>query len=172
MSRYLIIGCSGSGKSTLAERIAGLCQIPYINTDALYWRDDWTPVSGEEVLAAIDLDAESYVLDGNFVGVRERVWPKVDTIIWLNYKFHIVFSRLFVRNMTWWISGYSPWTGTRMKLRNVLSGFRHCFKSYRRKRNTYPGFLAGYVDKDVHIVNSPDEIERLLGQLCSAKTIG
>lgn len=166
MSRYLIIGCSGSGKSTLAEQISRICGIPYINTDALYWRSDWSVVPEEEVIEAIDLEAEEYVLDGNFVSSRDKVWSKVDVIIWLDYKLFVVLSRLFFRNMRWWISGYAPWTGTRMSLHRACSGLLHGFRSHGRKLATYSDYLSIFSDKEIHIISSPKEARRLLNHLC------
>lgn len=166
MSRYLIIGCSGSGKSTLAQQLSNLCQIPYINTDALYWRSDWSVVPEAEVIAGLDLEAEAYVLDGNFVSSREEVWSRVDVIIWLDYKLPVVLSRLFRRNMWWWITGYSPWTGTRMSLFRAFSGLIHGLKSHGEKRSAYPGYLSKFSHKEIHVVSNSNEAEMLLNQLC------
>lgn len=165
MPRYLIIGCSGSGKSTLAKQIATLCQIPYINTDKLYWQSDWSIVSNEEVLAAIDFEAESYVLDGNFVSSRDRVWSKVDTIVWLDYSLPLVMYQLIFRNMGWWLSGSAPWTGTRMSFRRACAGVLHGFKSHGNKRAHYPAYLSQFPQKEIYRITSPKEAQLLLDKL-------
>ena len=163
MPRFLIIGCSGSGKSTLAEQISSLHGIPYINTDRLFWRRDWSVVSEEEVLQAIDLDAESYVLDGNFAANRDTVWSKVDVIVWLDYARHLVMYRLFKRNMGWWLRRHSPWTDTPMSFLRACSGLLHGFRSHGKKRKSYPAFLSAFPEKEICIVTSPREADALLG---------
>lgn len=167
MPRYLIIGCSGSGKSTLAQQISTLCGVPYINTDALYWNSDWTVIPEQEVIDAIDLEAENYVLDGNFVSHRGRVWHKADVIIWLNYDLPLVLYRLLKRNMGWWLTRSSPWTGTPISLHRVFSGLRHSYQSHGKKRDSYPAYLASLSDKEIHIVSRPKEVEALLESLTS-----
>ncbi|MFK7844320.1 MAG: hypothetical protein AB8G77_03390 [Rhodothermales bacterium] len=165
MPRYLIIGCSGSGKSTLAEQISVLCRVPYINTDVLYWRSDWSVVSEEEVVESIDLKRESYVLDGNFVSSREKVWSEVDIIIWLDYDLHLIIFRLFVRNMRWWLARHSPWTGTPMGFRRAFSGLLHGLRSHGKKRKSYPGYLSSLSGKEIHVVSNPKKIANLLNEL-------
>lgn len=165
MPRYLIIGCSGSGKSTFAKQISDLCQIPYINTDVLYWNKDWSVVATEEVLEAIDFQAESYVLDGNFASSRETVWSQMDTIIWLDFDLHLVLYRLFFRNMRWWLWENSPWTGKRMSFRRACSGLWHGLKSHSKKRASYPEYLADFTEKEIHRVSNPKEALDLLEKL-------
>ena len=165
MPRILIIGCSGSGKSTLAKQVAAACDMPYINTDALYWNSDWSVVPTDEVLAAIDFQAEDYVLDGNFVARRAQVWEAVDVIVWLNYNLPLVLYRLVSRNLRWWLSGPSPWTGKRMSVRRACAGIWHGLRSHGRKRANYPKYLAEFPDKEVHVLSSPKEVPLFLDML-------
>ncbi|MEM8486563.1 MAG: adenylate kinase [Bacteroidota bacterium] len=165
MPRILIIGCSGSGKSTLAKQIASACRLPYINTDALYWNSDWSVVPTETVLAAIDFEAENYVLDGNFASSREQVWRAVDIIVWLDYGLPLVLYRLFFRNMRWWLSDASPWTGKRMSFRRACAGLWHGFRSHGKKRTAYPGYLMDFPDKEIHRISSKKERTLLLNAL-------
>ena len=167
MPRYLIIGCSGSGKSTLARQLSVMCNNPYINTDKLYWRSDWSVVPEQEVVKAIDLKAQDYVLDGNFDRHRAEVWRKADVIVWLDYNLLIILYRVFSRNMRWWLNRYSPWTGTPMSFYRALAGVRHSFRSYRKKRKSYPAYLAEFSSKKIYIVSSRREIPRLLNDFIS-----
>ena len=48
-SRIVVLGCSGSGKSTLAAALAEQLDLPFVPTDDVYWRPDWTPVPSSEV---------------------------------------------------------------------------------------------------------------------------
>jgi adenylate kinase family enzyme len=45
----LVIGTSGSGKTTLAEKLSKQLGIKNIELDALYWKENWTESSIEEL---------------------------------------------------------------------------------------------------------------------------
>ncbi|WP_321025720.1 EutP/PduV family microcompartment system protein [Hungatella effluvii] len=47
MERILIIGGNGCGKTTLSNKLANKLSLPLTHLDALYWNDNWKPVSDE-----------------------------------------------------------------------------------------------------------------------------
>ena len=47
-SKILIVGTGGSGKSTLARALSKKIQIPDIELDALFWKENWTKSEPEE----------------------------------------------------------------------------------------------------------------------------
>ena len=49
-----IIGTSGSGKSTFSKQIAQKLNIPHIELDALFWKENWTPSSDQEFFTKIE----------------------------------------------------------------------------------------------------------------------
>lgn len=97
--RISIVGTSGSGKTTLAQKIAKTYELPHVELDQLQWEPNWTSVPGdifqERVRRA--LQGDRWVVDGNYSKVRDLVWSRADTVIWLNYPFHIVFRRSLQR---------------------------------------------------------------------------
>ena len=85
--RILILGGTGSGKTTLARELAAALQVPHVELDSLYFGPEFStaplPLLRERTSAAIAGDR--WVTDGNKRAVRDLVWPRADTIVWLDY---------------------------------------------------------------------------------------
>ena len=66
MERIAVIGNAGGGKSTLARALATRRGLPYVEIDALLWRDGWQPAPEDEYEAEhARLIAEPrWVIDG------------------------------------------------------------------------------------------------------------
>ncbi len=66
--RIVVVGTSGSGKTTLARALAAKMGVPHIETDALHWGENWTPVPFETFCDRIEkaLAGEAWVIDGNY----------------------------------------------------------------------------------------------------------
>lgn len=165
MSRYIVIGCTGAGKSTLARRISQLCAIPYTDIDALYWRDDWTLCSDEEVVSALPLDSDSWVFDGNFVGHRDQVWSKASAIIWVDPPRGIALYRLIKRNFSWWLFRRPTWTRTRMPFKIALSGIIHGFRRSVNIQSQFPACLADCSEKRIYHIQSGSDQQAFLDSL-------
>lgn len=101
MRRIVIVGSSCAGKTTLARAIAERRSIRHVELDAHHWAPDWVERDDAEMRRTVD-DATrdgSWVADGNYAVVRDILWPRADTIIWLDYGFPLVFSRAFRRTL-------------------------------------------------------------------------
>jgi energy-coupling factor transporter ATP-binding protein EcfA2 len=94
--RILVLGRTGSGKTTLARELAGALRVPHVELDSLYFGPDFSkaplPELRERTRAAIS--GERWVIDGNKRAVRDLVWPRADTIVWLDYPLHVSLWRL------------------------------------------------------------------------------
>ncbi len=94
--RILILGRTGSGKTTLARELAGLVDVPHVELDSLYFGPSFStaplPVLRERTSAAIA--GERWVTDGNKKAVRDLVWPRADTVVWLDYPVAVSLWRL------------------------------------------------------------------------------
>ncbi|PWC11558.1 shikimate kinase [Brenneria corticis] len=87
--RINVVGTSGSGKSTIARGLAQRLGIPYIEMDALFWRENWLESPDSEFFPRLEtaLAAQSWVLDGNYNRTRDIKWRNVDVVVWVDYGF-------------------------------------------------------------------------------------
>ncbi len=172
MQRVVIVGTTGSGKSTLGRILADHLIVPHIELDGLFWQQpDWQKpdrdVFAERVRQA--LSSDEWVVDGNYSGVREIVWSRADTLIWLDYPYRIIYPRLFLRTIkrartheNLWKSGNYESFRTQFLSRDSL--FFWAIKSKRKQRKVYPDELARpmYQHLQVHIFKHPNKTEKWL----------
>ena len=94
LSRVVVVGTSCSGKTTFAQRLAGLLDVPHVELDALHWLPDWVERERADFRARAAAAARPHwVVDGNYSTVRDLVWPRATTVVWLNYGFATVLWR-------------------------------------------------------------------------------
>lgn len=115
LSRVVVVGTSCAGKSTFAQAFASTCDCPRIELDELYWGMNWQPKPLEEFrhLVAQAANAEAWVADGNYRVVRELLWSRAQTIIWLNYSYPRVLWRAFKRTIRRSLTREQLWHGNR-----------------------------------------------------------
>lgn len=99
--RIVVVGATCSGKTTLAKRIASATGLSHIELDAIFWQPHWKSRPTDEFRALVSeaLEADCWVADGNYSAVRDIVWGRATTLIWLDYAFSIVFSRALRRTL-------------------------------------------------------------------------
>ncbi|MEL6525812.1 MAG: hypothetical protein AAFQ07_08895 [Chloroflexota bacterium] len=90
--RIVIVGSGGSGKSTLAYALATCLKIPHISLDAMFWEADWHAVTDavfhpriEKALANAESQSGGWIVDGDYRGSGNIVFPNTSTMIWLDY---------------------------------------------------------------------------------------
>lgn len=143
-SRIAVIGATGSGKTTLAQQMGDILDLKVIELDALHWMPGWTEKPWVEIRAELDpmTRQDNWVTDGNYGQVRDLVWPRADTIIWLDYPFLLIFFRLFVRTLKRVFLKIELWNGNRERFReNFLSRdslFIWLATSRPKHKKTYP----------------------------------
>ena len=101
LDRIVVVGTCGSGKSTLARRLAAVLDVPYVELDALFWNPNWVESSDEEFRDRVEraLSAPRWVVDGNYSRLRELIWGRATSVVWLDYPFRVSFSRLVGRTL-------------------------------------------------------------------------
>jgi adenylate kinase family enzyme len=101
MQRIVIIGTSCSGKTTLAKSISLKLNIKHIELDELYWKANWVERETDDFKKIVveEIKAENWVVDGNYSVIREVLWSRSTTIIWLSYPFVTVFYRAISRSI-------------------------------------------------------------------------
>ncbi|HEV7213836.1 MAG TPA: hypothetical protein VGP33_01830, partial [Chloroflexota bacterium] len=178
--RIVVVGTTGSGKTTLAGQIAARFGAPHIELDALHWEPNWAlpRVEAFRERVATALTGRAWVADGNYGAVRDIVWGRADTIIWLNYPLWVNLWRLLRRSL--WRSLFQPelWNGNRERFRTQFlssdSLFLWAVKTYRRRRKQIPTLLAdpGYGHLRHLEFCSPRATRRWLAAVQRGKGVG
>ncbi len=101
MQRVVVIGTSCAGKSTLALRLAARARVQCIDLDDLHWEPNWAEAPDDVFRSRVGeaTASEQWIVAGNYKQVRDIVWPAADTVIWLDYSFIVVFSRMLCRTI-------------------------------------------------------------------------
>ena len=148
LRRIVVIGTTGSGKTTLARELSRALGVEHVEFDAYRHGPNWRETPDDEFRRQLAhaLRGDSWVADGNYSIVRDVVWPRATTLVWLDLPFGLVFWRLMVRTFRRGITRETLWNGNK---ENLLSHFftRHslflwAFKSHWRRRRAMPHALA------------------------------
>lgn len=94
--RIVVLGRTGSGKTTLARELAAALRIPHVELDALYFGPKFScvPLHVLRRRTQAAIAGDRWVTDGNKSAVRDLVWPRADTVIWLDYPLPVSLWRL------------------------------------------------------------------------------
>ena len=142
------MGTSASGKTTMAKRLARTLHIPHVGLDGLHWEPNWTEapdeVFRERTLKA--LQGDGWSVDGNYSQVRDIVWSRADTIVWLDYPLQVILWRLTLRTFRRVFRREELWGGNRKSLRTAFfskdSLYVWVLTTYKRRRREYPQLFA------------------------------
>jgi adenylate kinase family enzyme len=174
LKRVVIIGTSCSGKTTFARNLAQKLGVPHIELDSIFWKPNWTPTPKDEFrnLVCEAIAPETWVLDGNYSAVRDVLWARATTVVWLNFSFRVVGWRALSRTLGNVIYQKPMWSSENKET------FRHAFlsrdsilwwvlKTYRRRRRDYPRLFEAPAHRHLQVVvlASPAEAERFLQSL-------
>lgn len=112
--RVIVAGISGAGKTTLARRLAALHALPFTEIDALFHGPGWTerPTFAAEVSAVVA--GEEWVLDSvGYSSVRDLMWDRADTLVWLDLPRWQVMLRVVRRSVWRVVRRTELWNGNR-----------------------------------------------------------
>ena len=159
MARVVVIGTSCVGKTTFAQALARGLNFPHVELDSLHWQQNWIPRPPEEfrALTAEALAKDCWITDGNYGAVRDLVWSRATTIIWLNYSFPVVLWRALVRTIRRVLTQEELFSGNRESLRMaflsresilwwVITTFHRRRRQYRRLFDTATTPRLAYVE--------------------------
>jgi adenylate kinase family enzyme len=150
MRRIVVVGIAGAGKTTFAATLSNRLNIPTVELDALFWEPNWTPTATAtfQNRVAQATAGESWIIDGTYTVVREMVWQRADTLIWLDYSMSIVFLRVFRRTLHRLWTSEELWAGNRKRIRDEFfsrnSLFLWVIHHWREYRRDYPKLLRSH----------------------------
>lgn len=122
MQRISVVGNSGSGKTTLTRTLAGTLGVPHLELDAIFHLPDWQELDTETFRARVDefTSAPSWVVDGNYSAVRDIVWARADTVVWLDLPRQRVMRQVIGRTLRRAATRQALWNGNREPLGNFF----------------------------------------------------
>jgi adenylate kinase family enzyme len=170
LRRVAVVGTSCSGKTTFAATLAASLQVAHIELDALHWRADWVPAPREAFRQAVATAtaADRWVSDGNYSMVRDLVWRRATTVIWLDYPFPMVLSRALYRIMRRALLREELYGGNRETLRKAFlsrdSILWWVVTSHGRHRREYPRLFEqpAFAHLETIAFRSPREADAFL----------
>ena len=164
--RICVIGSVGSGKTTLARQVSQRLAIPHVELDYLRWEANWVRAPREvfRERVADSLTGENWVVDGHYSKVRDIIWGRADTLVWLDYSLLRVMSRITKRSLTRIVSKQEVCNGnyeTWGKLFSRKSVILHSLQSYHKRRRKYPVLLKQpeYAHLNIVHLRSPKAAE-------------
>jgi adenylate kinase family enzyme len=158
-----VVGNSGSGKSTLGRALAGQIGAPFVELDAIFHQAGWTPLPTAEFRARVaDLvTGDSWVIDGNYSSVRDLIWARADTVVWLDIPRQRVMWQLARRTLFRAIRRAELWNGNTEDWRNLISRdpnrniLSWAWTNHENYRNQYAGPHPDYPDIEVIRISDP-----------------
>src|ERR1700744_3085931 len=121
--RVSVVGNSGSGKSTLAAALAGRLGVRFLELDSVYHQPGWVPLPAAEYRALVSeaVAGDGWVIDGNYSAVRDIVWARADTVVWLDLPRRTVMRRIIWRTLRRIAGRIELWNGNRERWRNFFT---------------------------------------------------
>ncbi|MCW4011613.1 MAG: adenylate kinase [Candidatus Bathyarchaeota archaeon] len=172
MQRVVVVGTSCSGKTTVGACISERLGLPHVELDSIHWAPNWTEIPNEEFREKVAkvTERDSWVVDGNYRVIRDILWGRADTIVWLDLPFRIVFWRSIKRTVTRIITGKELWNGN-VEHWDALLGPegmpKWVIKTYWKRKKEFPELFASpeYSHLEVVHLRTQAEIDTWLGNL-------
>jgi adenylate kinase family enzyme len=124
MRRVSVVGNTGSGKTTLGAALAARLGVPFVELDAIFHQPGWTELPRDEFQRRVSevVATDAWVVDGNYSAVRDLVWARADTVVWIDLPRWRVMTRLVPRSINRATTRRPMWpAGNRESWRMLLS---------------------------------------------------
>jgi adenylate kinase family enzyme len=177
-----VVGTSGVGKSTFASSLALSLGCPFLELDSVYHQADWAPLETSVFRARVAavVAGERWVIDGNYSKVRDIVWARADTVVWLDLPRRVVMRRLVWRTLRRVAGRAELWNGNREHWRNLFTWDRQesviswGWHTYGSNRARYAAAAADPANGHLVFVRltSPRAVRRFLRGVQSAACSG
>ena len=173
MKRIVVIGPAGVGKTTLAFNMAAKLDLPVTELDDLYWRPDWQAAPEEEFKQSVRhaMEPEQWLITGNYPDIREELWDRADTLVWMDYSFTTNMWRLSKRTLKNLFSDETICNGNRESLRNIFSNnslISWFLQTYSERKREYDEIFKdpqAYPHLEKIRLTSQNQTDSFLGKL-------
>lgn len=174
MTKVIIVGTSGAGKSTLARNLSKVLNLADIELDALFWGPNWISTEPQEFAKKVEAAVgqhDRWVVHGNYSKIRDFVWRRGDTLIWLDYSRRVVFWRVFKRSVLRILKRETLWSGNQETfLKTFMSRdsiLLWSVQTYNRRKREYGDFInrPEYSHLQIFRFKSPEETDDFVGRL-------
>ncbi len=174
MQRVSVVGSSGSGKTTVARELAHRLGVSCLELDAVFHLPGWEEKDDVAFRSEVGefIGGDRWVVDGNYTshGVADLVWPRADTVVWLDPPKRVVMSRVVRRTLRrvttreeLWNGNREPWTNlySRDPYRNIIVW---AWTRYDHVREKYEAMLGDgtWSHVDVHRLRTRRDVRRFL----------
>jgi len=109
----------------MSRALSGRLGLPHLELDAIFHQPGWRPKPDPDFRAEVAefVDSDRWVVDGNYTshGVAQLVWPRADTIVWLDPSRPVVMRRVVTRTIRRAFTREELWNGNREKWTNLYS---------------------------------------------------
>lgn len=172
MRKVLITGLAGAGKTTLAGRLEAEIHVPWHSLDNLYYGPDL------EMASTFPSDIERITMSNMWIfdsggpppesptlaAIRDLMWTRADTLVWLDYSRPVVLQRATARSLRRIITRERLWHGYRDTPRRWLQAdhpIRRAWASHRSRRAQIAARIenSSWAPLDVVRLSSPHEAE-------------
>jgi adenylate kinase family enzyme len=124
MQRISVIGSSASGKTTMARTLSQALGLPHLELDSVFHLAGWRQLEDEAFRSRVAAftKGDGWVIDGNYTshGVAQLVWPRADTVVWLDLPRTTVLRRVVSRTLRRMITREELWNGNREPWSNLI----------------------------------------------------
>jgi adenylate kinase family enzyme len=183
VQRVSVVGTSGSGKSTLGAALAKRLGADFLELDSVFHQPGWVPLPDEEFRRRVGdaVAAERWVVDGNYSSkVRDLIWGRADTVVWLDLPKRIVMRRIIWRSFRRAAGRTELWNGNREHWRNLFSLNKEesiitwAWQTHAANRVKYAAAMADGANAELHFVRlkNPAEVRRFLRSVPAAPKSG
>jgi len=166
------VGTSGVGKSTVSRELARRLGASWLELDSVYHQAGWTPLDTAEFRARVAAVAagERWVIDGGYSAVRDLVWARADTVVWLDLPRRTVMRRITCRTLRRVAGRVELWNGNRERWRNLFTWDKNesiiawAWQTYGSRRERYAALLTDPANAHLTFVRltSPVAVRRFL----------
>jgi adenylate kinase family enzyme len=172
--RISVVGNSGSGKTTIARKLAAALDAPHLELDAVFHQPGWVPLAEAEFRGRVAefVTAPRWVTDGNYSAVRDLVWARADTVVWLDPPRYRVMRQIIWRSLRRAALRIELWNGNRERWGNLLTAdpqesvIAWAWTSHHKNRQRYERAMADPANAHLTFIRlrTPGDAAALIGR--------